>query len=518
LFKGGRTTGNGGAILTTYAQLNLESCVFADNHAYNGGAISSSSVRIWGSTFYGNSADNNGGAVSGSGSFTGNIFYGNTAGTIGPALSTTSSAYVFNLTDSADWTLNEGEKLINELPMSPVSFRPLGGGEALNILVPRPTEYPLVDFYGRPVPSTGGAAGAAQTPTVEGGFILDYAAVGSGSVAISGAVPDSDGLISGSVTLTAQEGSDDAAFVRWLVDGTVDDETSPVLTLTMDGHKTVRAIFAVVLTVSRTDDNPGAPDPGSLREALAGASNGDIVMLQGQTITLTAPLDPITANIIIEGNGATLTQTGFTPGDNTQLLRLASTAEVHISRLHFTGGRAADNGAAIRNMGGKLTLESCVFTNNTTTSNGYGAAVYIEEATAFVTISGCTFYGNTAGKEGGAIYRYQNSPLILTGNIFGGNTAGSYPVVRLYGGNNSFQSNGYNVSDKASGTGSAQSGWTHVGTDKYLTDVIFDGDFKPSSDTSLSILPSPLPDGFPATYFDGSPRGSNSTPGAMPSN
>ena len=87
----------------------------------------------------------------------------------------------------------------------------------------------------------------------------------------------------------------------------------------------------------------------------------------------------------------------------------------------------------------------------------------------------------------------------------------------VYHANPGATTGGYNVSDKATGTAVAQSGWVFAGTDATLTDVTFDSDFKPSSATGLPVIPD-LPAGFPATYFNGTSRGSNSTPGAMPKN
>jgi predicted outer membrane repeat protein len=221
-------------------------------------------------------------------------------------------------------------------------------------------------------------------------------------------------------------------------------------------------------------------------------------------------------SVVIEGNGATLTQSGFIESDTSQLLRIDSLdVEVRISRLHFKGGRSRDYGAAIRNAG-TLTLESCIFSDNTTSlASAYGGAIY---ATGATSISGCTFAGNAAGTAtsgyGGAIYATSGT-LTLTGNILVGNTAATHSVVRKASG--SAATGSYNVSDKPSGTGNAQSGWSFGTGDTELTDVVFDGAFKPSSDTGLPVMPS-LPAGFPATYFDGTNRGSNSTPGAMPKN
>jgi predicted outer membrane repeat protein len=276
----------------------------------------------------------------------------------------------------------------------------------------------------------------------------------------------------------------------------------------MDDHKTVRGVFYIQVT------GVGNDGPGSLRKALTDAANGEgIVLPAGQTITLTSSPLSIGKSLVIEGNGATLTQNGFTPGDTSQLLYINSaTAEVRISRLHFKGGRATTQGAAIRNTG-NLTLESCIFSDNiTTNSNATGGAINTSGTGSKLTVLGCTFSGNSAGTGyGGAIYAY--NALVLTGNVFWGNIAAQRVVYAF-----ATSSGGYNISDTASGTDNAASGWAFVVSDVTLRDLSFDADFKPSH-TDLPIIPSPpvgFPGMFPALYFDGTSRGTASAPGAMP--
>jgi hypothetical protein len=326
---------------------------------------------------------------------------------------------------------------------------------------------------------------------------------------------DEDGLLSGGsvVTLTAQANdNDNGVFMHWTIDGVKAEEQSPPhrLAVTMDDHKAVRAIFYFEVT-SAADDGRS----GTLRKVLAAVGDGSGILLPAkQTITLFSALPVITGSLVIEGNGATLTQSGF----SAPLLYIYSTtAVVRINRLHFTGGRVNTNGGAINNRG-KLTLESCIFSDNQTTERiSYGGAVYTTGASSTLTISGCTFYGNTAGTSdgsGGAVY-IASGTATLTGNIFWGNTANQRSVV--YG---SPASGGYNVSDKAEGTDDTTgSGWTFVNGDTSLSGVSFDDDLRPSH-PSLPVIPSPPvgnPDLFPLRYFDGTLRETTgAAPGAMP--
>jgi predicted outer membrane repeat protein len=485
-FKGGRAA-NGAAIYNQSAKLFVESCIFSDNRASAlGGAIydnlssaTLASLAVRGCTFYGNSALAQGGAIYLTGGTlvqVGNVFWGNTA-PLNPV-----------------HTGSSGNPEPASPPIALLSFRPVKDSPALNAVASRPVIYPDTDFYGDPIPPTGAASGAVQTPAQGDGFVLDCAPVGSGEVGVTG-IMDADGLTSGEVTLTAFNG----AFGYWTIDGAKQTDISPVLVLNMDGHKTVRAVFYLMVT---SDANDG---PGSLRESMAKAEIGDtIVLTAGQTITLTNSLE-INKNIIIEGNGATLTQRGISSTGG-GLFSITSSATVSIRRLHFTGGRATSNGGAVYNQG-NLTLESCIFSDNINTTNSTtngGGAVYTNGTNAVLTVKGCTFYGNSTGGYGGAILK-SNGSISLTGNVFWGNTAASYPVVRV-GTGSAVATGGFNVSDKGGGTGTTQSGWTFRAVsgeqDKNVSSLPFSfAGFRPITGFGLEGVIGTKPTGYPETDF-----------------
>jgi hypothetical protein len=267
----------------------------------------------------------------------------------------------------------------------------------------------------------------------------------------------------------------------------------------------VRAVFGVIHTPNNADTGTG-----SLREVLGIVSDGDkIVLPAGQTITLETPLPPIIKSILIEGNGAVLTQTGFTESNTSQLLYISgATAEVRIGRLHFKGGRAVSYGGAIQNTG-VLILESCIFSDNKTSStSALGGAIHTNR---YLTVSGCTFYGNNAGTttgQGGAIY----GSATLTGNVFWGNTASYNSVV--YGTNTT--TNGFNISDKASGTDiSTGSGWIFGSTDKRNPLPVSPLSLRPVADGALAVITT-QPANYPAVDFYGVDRpGTNAAAGAI---
>jgi hypothetical protein len=297
-------------------------------------------------------------------------------------------------------------------------------------------------------------------------------------------------------------------------------------TFNINAHiPSMQAVFTRVVEVSDLSDGAGSATSPTLRYALTNAVNGDTIRLTGvnagvSTVSLSSVLPEITKSVTIEGNGVVLTRT-FTGANNTQLLRITgTTAVVNISRVHFKDGRATDYGTGIYNSG-MLTLESCIFSGNQTTSSSSQAGAINNSNSGELTIRGCTFYGNSTGTYGGgAIYMNSGAltpTLTLTGNLFYGNTGGSYPVVMSYDTVNG----SYNVVEVNFGTASGQAGWAAGTGDTTFTDLSISGipidttSFAPVNNAGLkAVVPSGLAN-FPATYFDGTARTFPGAPGAV---
>jgi predicted outer membrane repeat protein len=527
-FKNGRTTNDGGAIYSNLGKLTLESCIFNGNQASRGGAVySNNDLAFRGCTFYGNSAEYYGGAVFFDSNFintltlTGNLFYGNSAGTY-PVVrnegGTVTTSY--NVVDvdfgigagQAGFTneVNNKNKKIDGLPVSPVSFRLLEGSGAKDLvnLGVVAGNYPTEDFYGNSISGTGnGAAGAAQA-TAAGWYLeLSVNDKARGSVAAE-PEPDEDGLYQtgAAISITAQP-NDGHALGRWLVDN--EQKSKPPATIT--NHTFVEAVFGRKVEVSSTGDGNVE---GTLRYALANAEAGDVIVLSGvepgkTSIELGSPLPDITKSLTIEGNGVTLaTKTGWVADNYTPLLGNAA-ADVLIRRVHFKNGRSGANGGAVHNTG-KLTLESCIFSGNQAMYTG--GAVF--SMNADLTIRGCTFYGNSSNEGGAVLFNGNAKTLTLTGNLFYGNSAGTYPVVRN---NNGYVTAAYNVVDVELGEGTDQAGWDRGNGDKTFAELGIEGDpfdtttFAPVA--GLEITPS-RPD-FPATDFYGNERTFPAAAGAV---
>ncbi|GHU72922.1 hypothetical protein FACS189450_11670 [Spirochaetia bacterium] len=533
-FKDGRSTGDGGAIYKGYlSTLNLESCIFSGNQAQGSGAIYNfyGDLTVKGSTFYGNSVTgNDGGAiynVNGTVTLTGNVFYGNT--TVGdfPVVGAYGSGSVtsggYNVADAvigtsigeSGWTAAPGDAPISGLPISPVSFRPLTGSGAANVLTTLPAGYPVVDFYGNAI-TDGAAAGAVQGTASGSGFVLALSVNKSalGSVTAS-PTPNADGLVSGNVILTPVPNGADSEFAYWLVDGVNDGDTANPRTFNVTAHTTVQAVFSPVVIITSLNDS----GTGTLRDAVDNAQNGDIIRFNAGLVTpgtsviaLDSMLE-VTKNITIEGNGVTLTPSGAWSVNDSLLGAydpVGPGITVNISRVHFKDGRTTNAGAAILNdYGTTLNLESCIFSGNV----GSGASGGAIATFGYLTVKGCTFYENSAD-YGGAIYNDAGGTLTLTGNLFYGNTdttSGDYPVVWANSG--VVSSGGYNVADVVIGTYNGESGWTAVTGDTTLTDLGISGDpvnddgddgFEPT-DANLNIVPSGLSD-FPTKDFYGNLR------------
>jgi predicted outer membrane repeat protein len=290
---------------------------------------------------------------------------------------------------------------------------------------------------------------------------------------------------------------------------------------------TVKAVFPKVYVITDFSDASGsATVAGRLRHALTNALDGATIYLDKETagktvIELTARLPDITKSITIEGNGVTLTRasTWTATSDSTQLMCINnSAAEVTISRVWFKDSSATSYGGAIRSEG-TVNLESCIFSGNRTTSStftGGGGAIWYSGT---LNVKGCTFYNNRSAYQGGAIYAYSGLPT-LTGNLFYGNTAGSYPVVYSSSGG---RSSGWNVVDVELGTGTAQSGFANsTGNDTTIAALLGTNTTTPFADettlapkSQLNIIPSSFAGNMPATDFYGEARTWPGAPGAV---
>ncbi|MEP7163306.1 MAG: choice-of-anchor Q domain-containing protein [Ferruginibacter sp.] len=186
------------------------------------------------------------------------------------------------------------------------------------------------------------------------------------------------------------------------------------------------AVFCVTDPIVTTNADAGA---GSLRQAILDACPGSTIRfdpsLHGQAITLGSTLPTIDKNLTIEGPGAHLLS--ISGNDAVQIFRITGADPVRISGLNMTNGKEVnDGGGAMRNSG-NLTLINCSFKNNISASP-YGGGAIFAQSSSVMTISGCTFLDNSAkgpgigfSGSGGAVIA--NTSCNITNCTFTGNSA-----------------------------------------------------------------------------------------------
>src|SRR6266481_8957998 len=180
------------------------------------------------------------------------------------------------------------------------------------------------------------------------------------------------------------------------------------------------AVPANIIVVTNTDDS----GPGSLRDALAAANDGDIIDATGisGTILLTSGELQITHAVTINGPGA-----GSLSIDGNATFRVFDnlTSGVSIFGFSITNGSApGDNGGGVFNEGGDsatLRLSNCNVGGN---SADFGGGIFNLNGT--LTVNNCTISGNGAAFSGGGIANSAldgTATLIITNSTISDNSA-----------------------------------------------------------------------------------------------
>ena len=195
---------------------------------------------------------------------------------------------------------------------------------------------------------------------------------------------------------------------------------------------------ADVVTVTNTNDS----GPGSLRNALAIANNGDeISFAVTGTIGLTTGELVVNDSITISGPGAD--NLAVNGNAKSRVFHVASGKTVTISGLMITNGNSGtDAGGGIYNDHATLTLSECTISGNSASFTGGGIFNDGFGGSANLEINNCTISGNSApGGSAGGIFndgeRGSSAILEITNSTLSGNSA-------IFGGgigNNGFQGN-----------------------------------------------------------------------------
>ena len=127
------------------------------------------------------------------------------------------------------------------------------------------------------------------------------------------------------------------------------------------------------------------------------------------------------AGLTVAGAGAT--DVTINGGDSVRVISVDQGAELTVADLTIENGSAgANNGGAIFNQAGTLTVREATLSGNTTGASG--GALYNNGGA--VTVTGSTFSANTAASgAGGGILNTADGALDVTNSTFAGNAAGS---------------------------------------------------------------------------------------------
>jgi hypothetical protein len=169
---------------------------------------------------------------------------------------------------------------------------------------------------------------------------------------------------------------------------------------------------ATTIMVSNTNDN----GPGSLRQALLDANNGDTIDTTGISgvITLTTGQLLVDKSVTINGAGADVL--AVDGNATSRIFQIGSSETVAISGVTIRNGVGNFGGAILNGDSATLTISSVSLRGNTA---GFGGGTF---NSGTITIVNSTVSGNMAS-EGGGIYNSGAGTLTISNSTFSGNIA-----------------------------------------------------------------------------------------------
>jgi len=169
---------------------------------------------------------------------------------------------------------------------------------------------------------------------------------------------------------------------------------------------------AASIIVNNTNDT----GPGSLRQALESANEGDTINATGVSGVITLASGPLVVNtsVVINGPAADILAVDGNAAGVVFQINFAPT--VTISGLTIRNGQGNAGGGIVNGAGGALTVTHSTLSGNTA---GLGGGAF---NSGTMTIVNSTVSGNTAG-EGAGIYGDGGSTVTITNSTFSGNTA-----------------------------------------------------------------------------------------------
>jgi hypothetical protein len=170
---------------------------------------------------------------------------------------------------------------------------------------------------------------------------------------------------------------------------------------------------ANIITVTNTNDS----GPGSLRQALATANDGDTIDATGISGVITLISGQLLVDKSVSINGAAADLLAVDGNATSRVFQTATGAKtVSISGLTIRNGQGGEGGGIENADTVTLTIINSTLSGNTA---GLGGGVFISGT---VTIINSTFSSNMAS-EGGGIYNSGSGTLTITNSTFSGNAA-----------------------------------------------------------------------------------------------
>ena len=175
---------------------------------------------------------------------------------------------------------------------------------------------------------------------------------------------------------------------------------------------------------------------------------------------------PFYGGAIINGGTLTINNCDFAGNGGSALVNRGM---LTIMDCTFTGNSGYEGGAIFNY--GNVVVHNSTFTGNKAT---YGGAIANGDYTypaGTLTVADCTFIGNTASNDGGAIWHYNDPIYLFSGGngtltvdncIFAGNTA-SNDGGAVYGYNGTMNITGSNFENNAANSGNGGAIWNHGG-------------------------------------------------------
>jgi hypothetical protein len=180
---------------------------------------------------------------------------------------------------------------------------------------------------------------------------------------------------------------------------------------------------ANIITVTDLNDS----GPGSLRQAVADASDGDTINFAvGGTISLTSGELVIARSVAVTGQTQSITVARAQGAPAFRIFHVMPGQTVTIDRLHIAGGDANLDlyGGGVLNDHANLTISNCSLTTNSST---YGGAISSDGSggSAILAVLDSSVSGNYASYAGGGIYNDASNDGSATASLMNSTVSGN---------------------------------------------------------------------------------------------